>query len=359
MVRARWLVAIAGLLAAALTVIGFTPAGAAGRTVNTQLSLSGLANADNPLGGSVIEVHPGDRVVFRAASAPTAGLDQRGLGGLVGNLLDSAASFQVTADFHRLPGGRANTVLSGSAAAGFTFPSRGTYNFTWTAQNVTLLGAVPINLDGNQLAQAGIKLNASNQYVGQVVVTNTPHGGLGIQLPGVSVAPSVPVLGQLPRIGIPGVSTPRVQLPVSNLAPNTPGKTSGSGKPKSKAGAAAAPAYQPPGLSIPDLVVPKGNGDAMYTGDGGFYTGVLGGSGSQLGPLSPNVISGSSQAQGGTTGKAGTQNSSGKGKTVDLASQSGGSPSSQVPVVLAIIAIIALALVAGTYARLYLMRKQP
>jgi hypothetical protein len=41
---------------------------------------------------------------------------------------------------------------------------------------------------------------------------------------------------------------------------------------------------------------------------------------------------------------------------VDLASNK--APGAQVPVVLAIIAIIALALVAGSYARLYLLRRE-
>jgi hypothetical protein len=44
-------------------------------------------------------------------------------------------------------------------------------------------------------------------------------------------------------------------------------------------------------------------------------------------------------------------------KRVDLASNK--APAAQVPAVLAILAIIALALVGGTYARLYLLRRNP
>ncbi|HEV7206488.1 MAG TPA: hypothetical protein VGN18_17920, partial [Jatrophihabitans sp.] len=51
-----------------------------------------------------------------------------------------------------------------------------------------------------------------------------------------------------------------------------------------------------------------------------------------------------------------TQDSTGKNKTIDLASADK-SPSGQLPVILAILAIIALAMVAGTYARLYLIRR--
>src|ERR1700710_1523981 len=169
-----WLAGLGVALVAVLVAAFAAPAGAASTTVRAQLSLSGLASADNPLGGSQIGVHPGDKVSFTAAGAPTAGLDKLGLGGLVDGLLSLGAKFQVTADFSGLPGGSKNTVLSGKTAKTFSFPNKGTYKFTWSAQKVTILGAVPINLDGNQLAQAGVKLNAKNQYIGQIVSATNP-----------------------------------------------------------------------------------------------------------------------------------------------------------------------------------------
>jgi hypothetical protein len=50
------------------------------------------------------------------------------------------------------------------------------------------------------------------------------------------------------------------------------------------------------------------------------------------------------------------QNSTGKQKTIDLAA-SPGSSTGEVWVVLAIVAVIALAFVAATYARLYLIKR--
>jgi hypothetical protein len=349
-----WGAAAIALLLAAAAVLGLaSPAGAA-TTVKAQLTLSGLADGDNPIGGSRIGVHPGDTVQISPSLAPTAGLDQLGLGGLVSGLLGGLASFQVTADFSHLPGGKAGTVIkTGTPPLSFTFKNVGTYNFTWTAQN--LLGV--ITLDANQLAQAGIKLNADNEYVGQIVVAkNPPKGGLGLQLPSVGVHPSVPVLGQLPSVGIPGVQT-TVPVTVPDLNPAKPGTSAPGGG--SKPGKTSSPAAEPGNvIPVPAEVVPRGGGDGVFT-DGGFNSRILPGTGSQLGNSS-SLLPVSSGSGSTATSAAGTdsgvnQKSTGKDKTIDLAS--GKASTGQLSVVLAIIAIIALTLVAATYARLYVLRR--
>lgn len=361
-----WAVGLAAALVAVLVaLIVSSPAGAATTTVNAQLSLSGLADANNPTGGSQIGVHPGDRVSFKASAAPTAGLDKLGLGGLIGGLLDSGAKFQVTADFSGLPGGHANTKLVGSTTAAFRFNSTGTYHFTWTAQKIVVgvLGTsiVPINLNGNQLAKAGIKLNAKNQYVGSVVVaTNPPKGGISVQLPSVQAAPSAPVVGQLPTVSIPGVQLPTVGASVPNLLPGG-GKSSG-GKPATKGSTAPSPVntYKPPAELVPDMVVPHGDGGGAYAGSGGGFAldttnGGGGAAGHQLTKLTPGLGSAlGSGTSGGSSAAAGNGASDTGSKPIDLAS-SPSSPSGQLPVLLAILAIVALAIVAGTYARLYLL----
>lgn len=356
-----WVVGLgAALIAILLALFSSGPAGAATTTVNAQLSLSGLADANNPVGGSQIGVHPGDRVTFKASTAPTAGLDKLGIGGLIGSLLDGGAKFQVTADFSRLPGGHANTVLTGATTVSFRFPSTGTYHFTWTAQRITLLGVVPINLDGNQLAKAGVKLNANNQYVGAVVVaTNPPKGGLSVQLPSVQVAPSAPVVGQLPTVSIPGVQLPTVGVSVPNLAPggkSTPakGSTTTSSAPK------PVNTYKPPAQLVPDRVVPHGYGGGAYAGSGGGFAldNAAGGSaGHQLTKLVPNLGTVAGSGKSGSSSGSADGSGNGSSKPIDLAS-SPSSPSGQLPVLLAILAVVALAIVAGTYARLYLLGRQ-
>lgn len=346
------------LIAILVALFSSGAAGAATTTVNAQLSLTGLADANNPLGGSQIGVHPGDSVRFTASTAPTAGLDKLGLGS-IGGLPATLSTFQVTADFSGLPGGHANTVLRGSTSVTFHLSTTGTYHFTWTAQSVTALGIIPINLDGNQLAQAGVKLNAKNQYVGAVVVaTNPPQGGLSVQLPSVQVAPSAPVVGQLPTVSIPGVQLPTVGVSVPNLAPGGKGASSGSSA-KSSATPRPANTYKPPAVLVPDRVVPHGDGGGAYSGSGGGFAldnAAGGAAGNHQGKLVPDL---GAVAGSGPSGASGSGNGSGHGSStpIDLAS-SPSSPSGQLPVLLAILAVVALAIVAGTYARLYLLGRQ-
>src|SRR4051812_49259560 len=203
----RWAVGLAGAGGVGSILLAMAPANASPQTVNAQLSLTGVTTKGNPTGGSVIGIHPGDSVDFRASAAPTAGLEALGLDALL-NSLGTIVSYQVEVDFSKLPGGKAHTTLKGNTDAKFTFANVGTYNFTWTARAVNVLG-LAVKLDGNQLKDAGVKLNASNEYVGKVVVAkNPPKGGISVQVPGVSVAPSAPVVGQLPTIGVPGVNPP-------------------------------------------------------------------------------------------------------------------------------------------------------
>jgi hypothetical protein len=360
--RLRWAGWAGAVLVLALTAaafLGFSSAGAS-TVVRAQLTLSGLANSDNPLGGSQIGVHPGDTVEFSPSTAPTAGLDKLGLGGLVSGLLNSLASFQVTADFSHLPGGNAKTVIGAKTKPiDFHFTSAGTYNFTWSAQKIGLLGnVVPINLDGNQLAKAGIKLNASNQYVGKVVVAdNPPKGGISIQLPGVSVAPSIGG-HQLPTLGVPGVSLPTIKVQVPDLNPTKPaGGSGGGGNGGGGAGGGANGGGTQTGivLPVPARVVPHGDGDAVFgNAGGGYVANALPGSVSQL-DGSSSLLPASSGGGAAKGSAVPDQKSTGKHKTIDLAATK--AQSAQLPVVLAIIAIIALSLVAATYARLYLLRR--
>ena len=230
----RWLAGALGLGVAVTAVIVAGPAGAA-TTVPAQLALSGVVTSKSPTGGSVVGIHPGDAVDFKAAPAgvSTQGLNNLGipLGDLLGGLLGQVVGYQVVMHLPAsFPGGARDVKLGpcgGASDLKVTFPAKGTYNLTWSAYSVTvapLLGTCSLNtlnLDGNQLKQAGIALNASNQWIGKVVVaTDPPAGGISVQLPGVGVHPSVPVVGQLPSASLPGGSVPT--LPVSGPSANPP-----------------------------------------------------------------------------------------------------------------------------------------
>lgn len=355
----RWLAGAVGLAVAALTVLVMQPAGAAAVTVRAQLSLSGVVTATSPLGGSTVGVHPGDSVTFQASLTPTAGLDALGLGALV-DALNTAGGITEVADFSQLPGASkldtATTkasayALSGTKSATFTFPTAGTYHFTWTARN--LLGV--ISLDGNQLAAAGIKLNAQNQYVGEIVVAdNPPQGGISLQLPGVSVAPSLPVVGQLPTVGVPNVTAPTIPVAVPTIAPGLPGS---GGSAKSGGTPSSGVNYTPPGLTIPEQVVPKGDGAVAGPDLNADPNLSLGGFGNPL-PAAGSNSTGTPHpsASAATEPAAVPAGHAVSERPVEIAA-SPQSPSGQMPVILAIVAIIALSLVTATYARLYLLRK--
>ena len=350
----RWLAGALGLALAALTILVMQPAGASPTTVQAQLSLSGVATPSSPTGGSVVGIHPGDSVTFSASAIPTAGFPSA-LSPILSPIaatLTSLAPYQVSADFSHLPAGATNTVLKGSATKTFTFPQAGTYSFTWQAQQVTLLGVVPIALPGNQLAAAGIKLNAQNQYVGQIVVAdNPPSGGISLQLPGVSVAPSLPVVGQLPTVGVPNVTAPTLPVGVPKIAPGSSGSTSSGG---SSSGGVN---YTPPGLSIPEQVVPKGDGALAGPDLNADPNLALGGFGDPL-PAAASQRGSTAHASGSGSAEpaAVPAGHSVRERPVEIAS-SPQTPSGQMPVILAIVAIIALSLVTATYARLYLLRR--
>lgn len=356
----RWLAASAGLGAAAAMVLAMAPAHAGPATVGAQLSLSGVATADNPTGGTGVAVHPGDSIRFTAASAPTAGLSSLGLDALASAAqaaLDGVAQYQVNADFSGLPGGTAHTTLSGSKAATFTFAQAGTYTFTWSAQAVSVLGAQPIQLDGNQLAAAGIKLNAHNQYVGRVTVSDNPSsGGVSAQLPSLGLHPSAPVVGQLPGISVPPLSVPTI--PVPSLGPLAGSGGSSTGSHAHSAG--AQPSWTPPALTVPERVVPSGYGPA----DSGAAPAPSGASGSPAGTLeqAPAGQSAPSSAVGAAAAHRPPTATPSAADTVPapalLSAETTSGHGQSMPVLLAIVAIIALSLVTALYARAYLLRRK-
>lgn len=359
----RWLAAGAGLGAAAAMVLAMAPAHAGPATVAAQLSLSGVATADNPTGGTSVAVHPGDSVRFTAASAPTAGLSSLGLGSLAAAAqaaLGSLARYQVSADFSGLPGGSAHTTLSGATAATFTFPRAGTYTFTWSAQSVSLLGTQAIQLDGNQLAAAGITLNAHNQYVGRVTVaTNPPSGGLSAQLPGLGLSPSAPVVGQLPGISVPPLSLPTLAVP--SLGP-PPGSGSSSSAARHTGHSGAAPSWTPPALTVPERVVPTGYGHTSGPTSGG--TAPASAPDRPVGPLAQaGAADGTpSSAVGAVVARHAPAAAPSGTDTVPapalLSAETTAGHGQSMPVLLAIVAIIALSLVTALYARAYLLRRK-
>ncbi len=362
--RLRWLVGLAGAAIVGALVFTLQPAQGAATTVNAQLSLTGVSTKANILGGSAIGVHPGDTVAFKASALPTAGLENiPALGTLLENLLSTAlGQYQVVVSFgSNFPGGAQTVTLggptqgkcAGQPSKSFTFPNKGTYAFTWKVQYVLplLLGCTKNGIsdsDLNVLQKAGVALNATNSWVGKVIVAdNPPPGGISIQLPGVSVAPTIAGHG-LGTIGVPGITLPTIAISVPNL---DPGQLGGGGKQSGPGGGASAPADGGNVIPVPALVVPGQNG--VLPDLGGYNAGAL--------PDTGGSAQGAVTAAGSNGHKAADpaqvkQDSTGKHKTIDLASSR--PTTSAVWPVLAIVMLIALTFVAATYARLYLLKHE-
>ncbi|HJQ41454.1 MAG TPA: hypothetical protein VJ831_00080 [Jatrophihabitantaceae bacterium] len=360
----RWVAGALGLAVAGAAAIALAPSSAGATTVTAQLSLSGVATQGNILGGTQVGVHPGDTVNFQASALPTAGLDNIPmLGPLLDDLLTKLlhTSYQVVLHLPAsFPGGKRDVTLGGpesgkckgTQSLPVNFANIGTYNFTWTVQYVlpNLLGCTTNSIGNsnlNLLKSAGIALNSTNQWVGQIVVaTNPPPPGISIQLPGVSVAPNLPVVGQVPTLGIGGVNLPTIPVNLPSLIPTLPGG-GGSG------GGSSTP---PPGGGtgtgvecVPCTVVPSvglGGGD----NGGGSNPGSPEGLGQGIHNPTTPVTSATR-----TVTVPPASPSSKPPKTRDLSANK--APGAQMPVLLAIIAIIALGLVTATYARLYLLRR--
>ncbi|MGH8860037.1 MAG: hypothetical protein ACRDVG_02180 [Jatrophihabitantaceae bacterium] len=280
-----------------------------------------------------------------------------GMDSLLTGLLSTLSSFQIKADFVHLPGGAKDTVLKGSATKTFTFRTIGRYTFTWIGQNVTFLGAAPVQLDGGQIAQLTkdkIAVSRTSTYTATVVVaTNPPSGQIGVQLPKQSIsvgAGPIHTSVNLPGATV-GVPNPLPGI-VSNL-PNLPGTGGGTGGTKNGPGSNVN--YTPPALTVPERVMPHA---VNFGGAAGTGYAAPGGAVGAANVVGGHIVA---PAQATTTAApvvdpSNVANAQPANKTTDLSSKDGLS-GAQLPAVLAILAILALSGVTAAYARMYLLRK--
>jgi hypothetical protein len=209
------------------------------------------------------------------------------------------------------------------------------------------LGTVPLNANTSL-----VSTNASISWRGQVIVTSdAAKCGVAAQLPGVTASPKVgPVQG--PTLGVPGQSLPTVSVPAG--LPSVPGQQTTSASAPQPADHSSTPPlnYTPPGQSVQDKVVPQGNfGGGLGRGANGNGTRLDGGAGTGVTP-NPDSMSTNAAAPG-----SGANRPTSSGDPLNLTAASNRAPGGQMPVLLAILAIVALSLVTATYARLYLLRR--
>jgi len=344
--RLRWLAGVSGgfVVAAVLLALAPSSANASGDQVKATFSVTGVStsNCSVSAGGSDVYVKPGQELDVKSSvvglTALGLPLDLSKVAAFKGALIvDEGTSKQqkldISDNWQKLDLGS------------------GDHSFKWTVDSVKLLGGllyVPLHLSSS-VANAGANLT----YTGTIHVTaDAAKCGISVQVPGVGVSASVTHLPPV-SVSLPGV---KVNVPVS--VPSLTGLPSlphvGGSSPASKPSKPAASSSAAGGgeLPVPARVVPKGDGQAIYGNAGGYGTNALGnsnGGGTNLLPAAPKPS---------TSAAAPVlqQDSTGKHKTIDLAASKADS-TGQFSVILAIVAIIALSVVAATYARLYLLRR--
>ena len=307
--RRRWRVP-ALLTAAALAGTSLTfglvsaTAHAAAPSTEGQLSLTGVTSDRFPTGGNLVWVQPGGSINYSAAPVSIAA-NQQAIPALVGGLLAKLTGFQAVV--HGLPGGDVTIGTGGVKSKKVTYTKTGVYKFTYEVKQITLLGAFPIKLDGNELKRRGIPvaLNASDSWIGYAYVNKTaPKSRFSIQTPTLTTAPEVgPV--QLPTVTVPGttVTVPGVPVPsvpgVNAPLPGQDGSSSPSSGTTAPGTKTTAPkpgtktststnnpySYDAPDCTGPCAVVPKGGSSGGQVGGASDVT---------LGDLGDAAASGSS-----------------------------------------------------------------
>lgn len=347
--KLRWLAGVSGGFIAAAVLLALTPssANASGDQVKATFSVTGVSTSNCAVsaGGSDVYVKPDEELDVKSSvvglTALGLPLDLSKVAAFKGALIvDEGTSNQqkldISDNWQKLSLGK------------------GDHSFKWTVDSVKLLGGllyVPLHLSSS-VAKAGANLT----YTGTIHVTaDAAKCGISVQVPGVGVSASVTKLPPV-SVSLPGV---KVNVPVSVPSltglpslPHVGGSSSGSKPSKPAASSSTAGGGE---LPVPARVVPKGDGQAIYGNAGGYGTNGLansngGGAGTNLLPAAkPSTSAAAPVLQ---------QDSTGKHKTIDLAASKADS-TGQFSVILAIVAIIALSVVAATYARLYLLRRAP
>lgn len=305
-------------------------------------------------GGTEVWIKPGDKIDFNSS---LAGINLPVVTSTITGLTSSVSGLNVTATIDAgTPKAQTISVVAGKTTA---FPSAaqlsgGDHKLTWTATSVDVLPVLgaAINVP---LSNSALQSGAALSWQGVIHVTSdtaqcklsvgTPQvavsvGPIKVTVPPINVSVPLPNLPSLP-------SLPTIKLP--GLPGGGPAKTPVAVHPKTNTGGGVR--YTPPPRTVPEQVVGH-----IGTQGGGGSEGLQpdANRSSPLGIHLPQVpVAGNPPAD--PRSPAAAAKSRVITKRVDLAANR--APVAQLPVLLAIVAIIALSLVTATYARLYLLRR--
>lgn len=337
----RWTAGALGVaLASGAAAVAMQTAHASPTPVTATFSVLGVStsNCSVSTGGNDIYAGPGAPINFKTsvASINLLGLSvsTAGLTALDGTLLVD-------------PGTTKQTKLSVTTtkATALTGLTTGNHPYKWTATALDVLG-LPIPLSSSNTSLSG---GASLTYTGTIHVTDQAAlCGVAVQVPGVGVSASASGLPPV-AVTLSPISPPTIPVPTLSSLPNViPSVPVGSSTVPAAGGSGGTQGAGVGAECVPCEVVPNPDRFGGFGGaapNAGSITQI--GSALHDGPAlrsAPTAPASSDGAQTTTTTKR-----------IDLAANR--APAAQVPVLLAILAIIALSLVTATYARLYLLRR--
>ncbi len=257
----------------------------------------------------------------------------------------------------------------GSAALRLRSLAKGSYSFHYVVQRVSLLTGLLGGITGckkssvtptqdqlGTLTRNNVKVTDNAVYSGTIVVAkNPPAGGIGIQVPSQSI--SVKAGPVHTSVNLPGatVSVPNPVPGITSALPKPPGLGGAGGGGNGGSGQGGSHGsggvnYTPPGLTVPQQVMPHavnygGKPGASYRLPQRSVGGHIVAPRAPKPSLTLSPVSHPSEVANAESGK----------KTVNLADGSG--LGKQLPIVLAILAILALSVVTAGYARMILLRK--
>ncbi len=341
-----WLAGGALVAMAAAVLLAVAPAGAEAAKTTATLTLTGVrdSSCDFSTGGSVVHVKPGGTVTFKAE---LAGISVKlPLIGAVDLSSTPATSF----NFKLVIDGRTKHphLVTGKKPFVLKNVSAGSHKLAWSANSVTVLG-VTVPLNGDTVLPSSLPVGGKLNWIGSLRATNDTKCGVAIEVPGAGVTVG-PIHLSLPPIVGPTVTVPDIGGITSHL-PGAPGGGAGG-----SSGSSQAPSggytYTPPPTTVPERVVPHPGtgGDSAYLGGSGGTVAPLPDTGGFVAQPLPKVTSTAAAPPTAQPAKA-------KPATTVEAASTDSFAGSQLPVLLAIVAIIALSLVTATYARMYLLRR--
>lgn len=348
----RWFAGGAALVVASGAVaLAMQPAHAApAAPIDATFGLTGVttSNCSVATGGQNIYVTPGGELDFQSSVATlkllSLPVSTKNIAGLDGNLVIDPTATSPT-----------KIKVTTSKAQKLSSLSAGDHAYTFSVTGIDVAGLVlPITL-----SSANTKAGLSLTWRGTIHVTDdAANCGISLSLPEVGGTVQLPGLPAVTATILPQINVPTIAVPTLPAVPGLGGHkttTPPASGTKTGTGTKTSTGFNPGGLTIPEQVVPKGDGDGPGTVDlSGFGDALPNlGSGGGAGFVAPNLAGGTLPAT--APNATSTPVAQLKQDTVELASSP--SPSAQMPVLLAIIAIIALSLVTATYARLYLLRK--